>query len=538
MDGDLLIRGGTVVDGSGSPGRLADVLVRGDRILAVHDLSEAAGAAGEGLVAAQVIDARGLVVSPGFVDIHTHSDFSLLLDPSGESKVRQGVTTEVIGNCSYTAYPARPEDVPALMATMSGLSADDLEWDWTDLEGYRRRFNASGAALNVAPLAGHCALRVAAMGYASRPPAPAELDTMRRLLAETMEQGAFGFSAGLTLAPSAYGTTDEIVALCQVAARYGGFYAAHMRVNAAQQLEARHETLDIARRAGIAVQMAHNNVMGPPFWHLVPELLELLDRERAAGVDVTYDVYPYLAGMSIIDQLMPAWAQEGGVEALVARLRDRATRRRVYDELKPGRAGGLLPWDWESIRVTDVQPAADKAFEGKTVAQVAALLGVDGLEALLTLVERDRASATYHHMSEANTRLLLAHPLGMVGSDGNAVTAGTRSLRGKPHPRFFGTFPRVLGRYVREDGVLSLEAAIRKMTSAPAARLGLSDRGLLAPGKVADITLLDPLTVVDRATYDEPSLYAEGIDSVIVAGQVVLRRGEMTGALPGRALAR
>jgi N-acyl-D-amino-acid deacylase len=235
---------------------------------------------------------------------------------------------------------------------------------------------------------------------------------------------------------------------------------------------------------------------------------------------------------------MPAWAQEGGVEALVARLRDPATRRRIYDELAPGRAGGALPWDWDAIRVTDVRPAEDKPFEGKTVAEVAALLGVDGLEALLTLVERDRASATYHHLSEANTRLLLRHPLGMVASDGAAVTVGTRSLRGKPHPRFFGTFPRVLGRYVREEGVLTLEEAVRKMTAAPAARVGLSDRGLLAPGKIADVVLFDPRTIVDHATYDEPSRYAQGVDSVVVAGQVVLERGQMTGALPGRALAR
>ena len=221
-----------------------------------------------------------------------------------------------------------------------------------------------------------------------------------------------------------------------------------------------------------------------------------------------------------------------------ARLRDPATRRRVYDELAPGRAGGALPWDWDTIRVTDVQPAADKHLECKTVAEVAAWLGVDGLDALLTLVERDRASATYHHLSEANTRLLLQHPLGMVGSDGNAVTAGTPSLRGKPHPRFFGTFPRVLGRYVREEGVLTLEDAVRKMTAAPAARAGLADRGLLAPGKIADVMLFDPRTIVDHATYDEPSRYAQGVDSVLVAGQVVLERGRVTGALPGRALAR
>lgn len=527
---DLIIHGGTIIDGSGQPGRRVDLGVHGDRVAAVGDLPTAA--------VAQTLDATGLVVAPGFVDIHTHSDYSLLLDARGESKVRQGVTTEVIGNCSYTPYPARPEDVPALMATMSGLGADDLAWDWTDLEGYRRRFNAQGAGLNVAPLAGHCALRVAAMSYANRPPTADELVAMERLLAETMAQGAFGFSAGLTLAPSSYADTEEIAALCRVATRYGGFYAAHMRVYADRQLEARQETLAIARRAGIAVQMAHNNVMGEPFWHLVPEMLALLDRERAAGVDVTYDVYPYLAGMSILDQVMPAWAQEGGVEALRARLRDPAARRRIYDELAPGRAGGAWPWDWETIRVTDVQLPEDRRWEGKTVAEVAALLGVDGLEALLTLVERDRASATFHHLSEENTRLLLQHPLGMVGSDGNAVTIGTPSLRGRPHPRFFGTFPRVLGRYVREHQVLTLEEAIRKMTSAPAARLGLRDRGLLAPGKIADITVFDPQTIADHATYEDPNQYATGVDSVIVAGQLVLQRGALTGALPGRALGR
>ena len=267
------------------------------------------------------------------------------------------------------------------------------------------------------------------MGYANRAPDPAERAAMERLLAETMEQGAFGFSAGLTLAPSAYAATEEIVALCAVVARYGGYYAAHMRVPAEGQLEGRLETLEIARRAGIAVQMAHNNVMGRPFWHLVPEMLALLDRERAAGVDVTYDVYPYLAGMSIVDQLMPAWAQEGGVDALVARLRDPATRRRVYDELAPGRAAGALPWDWDTIRVTDVQPAADKHLEGKTVAEVAALLGVDGLEALLTLVERDRASATFPGRSSARCHRT-RHSWRVEGTRGGSSAVGRGMPRG------------------------------------------------------------------------------------------------------------
>lgn len=529
MELDLVIRGGTVVDGSGQPGQRADVGVQGERIVAVDDLSAA--------TAAKSLDATGQIVSPGFVDIHSHSDFSLLLHPSGESKVRQGVTTEVIGNCSYACYPARTEDAAALQATYDGIQGKDLAWEWTDLEGYRRHYNSQGATLNVAPLAGHTPVRVAAMGYADRPPTSDELATMQRLLAETMEQGAFGFSAGLTLVPSSYANTDELVALCEVAARYGGYYAAHMRVYSGQQVEARRETLEIGRRAGIAVQMSHNNVGGPKFWHVLPEVLEMIEREQADGVDVTYDVYPYQAGMSDTDQMMPGWAQEGGVEQLLARLRDPAARQRIYDELAPGRGNGLEPWDWEAIRVTDVQPPGDPEWEGKTVGQVAAMLGVDGTEALLTLTEY-RACATFHFQSEDNTRLLLQHPLGMVCSDGWAVTIGTPSLRGKPHPRFFGTFPRVIGRYVRDQQMMSLEEAVRESTSAPAARVGLHDRGLVAPGKIADLTVFDPQTLVDHATYDEPRQYATGVDTVIVAGQPVLEQGQMTGAFPGKALAR
>ena len=507
---DIVLRGGTVIDGSGQPGRVTDVGITGDRIAALGDLAAA--------TTAQTLDATGMVVAPGFIDIHTHSDFALLVDPRGESKLRQGVTTEVIGNCSYSAYPVRDRDLPALRATLAHLGATDVDWAWTDLAGYRQRFNARGAALNVVPLAGHGALRVAAMGYAQRPPSRDELATMQGLLADTMEQGAFGLSVGLTLVPSSYAETEELVELCRIAVRYGGYYAAHQREDPQRQLDARRETLEIARHTGIAVHMAHNNIFGRPFWHLVPEMLSLLEQEAASGVDVTYDVYPYLAGMATIDEVLPGWAQEGGVSALVERLRDPPTRRRIYKELAPGRADGMWPWDWTQIRVTTVEPPEDRLFEGKTVAEVAALLGVDGLEALLTLAERDRATATFHALSEENTRLLLQHSLGMVGSDGNAVTIDSCSLRGRPHPRFFGTFPRLLGRYVRLEQVLSLAEAIRKITSAPAARLRLHDRGLLAPAKVADIVVFDPHAVMDHATFEAPNQYASGVDTVLVSG--------------------
>ena len=529
MEFNLIIRNGTVIDGSGQPGVAADVGIRGDRIAAVDDLAAA--------TAAQTLDATGKVVSPGFIDIHTHSDFTLLLDPQGEGMVRQGVTTNVIGNCSLGCYPVRSDDRAALQETLVWLSAADVEWDWTDLDGYRRRFNSQGAALNVASLVGHTAIRVAAMGYDQRAPTADELAEMRRLVAEAMDQGAVGMSVGLTYAPSGYADTEELVSLAEVVGRYGGFYAAHQRVDLEKQYEARLETLEIVRRAGLPAQMSHNNVSGKHFWHQLPEILDLLDRESARGVDVTFDVYPYDAGMSTTDQAMPAWAQEGGATALLERLRDPDTRRMIHDELREGRGRGPEPWDWEAIRVTDLEAPGDPAWSGKTVGEVAEIMDVDPIEALLVLTEC-RAAATFHLQSLDNTRLLMQHPLGMIGSDGNAVTIGAPSLRGRPHPRYFGTFPRFLGTFVRDEGLLPLPEAIRKITSAPAQRLGLQDRGLVAAGRVADITVFDPESITDHATFDNPLQYATGISSVLVAGELVLRQGQMTEALPGRALAR
>ncbi len=529
MEFDLIIRNGTVIDGSGRPGVTADVGIRGDRIAAVDNLATA--------TAAQTLDATGKVVSPGFIDIHTHSDFTLLLDPHGEGMVRQGVTTNVIGNCSLGCYPVRSDGRAALQETLVWLSAADVEWDWTDLEGYRRRFNAQGAALNVASLVGHTAIRVAAMGYDQRAPTADELAAMRRLVAEAMDQGAVGMSVGLTYAPSGYADTEELVGLAEVVGRHGGFYAAHQRVDMEQQYEARLETLEIARRAGLPAQMSHNNVGGKHFWHLLPEILDLLDRERARGVDVTFDVYPYDAGMSTTDQVMPPWAQEGGATALLDRLRDPNTRRMIHDELREGRGRGPDPWDWEAIRVTDLEAPGDPAWSGKTVGDLAEIMGVDPIEALLVLTEC-RAAATFHLQSLDNTRLLMQHPLGMIGSDGNAVTIGAPSLRGRPHPRYFGTFPRFLGAFVRDEGLLPLPEAIRKITSAPAQRVGLRDRGRLATGCVADVTVFDPASITDHATFDDPLQYATGVDSVLVAGEFVLQQGRMTQALPGRALAR
>ncbi|MAG36626.1 MAG: N-acyl-D-amino-acid deacylase [Dehalococcoidia bacterium] len=529
MEFDLVIQGGSVIDGTGRPGVPTDVGISGDRIAAVDDLDSAS--------AAKTLDATGKVVSPGFIDIHTHSDFTLLLDPHGEGMVRQGVTTNAIGNCSLGAYPVQRADRSAMQEMLVWLSAGDLEWDWTDLEGYRRRFNAQGAALNVAPLVGHSAVRVAAMGYGQRAPTAVELAEMRRLLAKAMDHGAVGMSVGLTYAPSGYADTEELVSLAEVVARYDGFYAAHQRVDLEKQYEARLETLEIARRAGLPAQMSHNNVSGKRFWHIVPDILELLDREHGRGVDVTFDVYPYDAGMSIVDQVMPAWAQEGGATALLDRLGDDDARRRIYDELREGRGRGPEPWDWEAIRVTDVEPPGDPEWSGKTVRELAEIMNVDPVETLLRLTEC-RAAATFHLQSLDNTRLLMQHPLGMIGSDGNAVTVGGSSLRGKPHPRYFGTFPRFLGEFGRDEGLLPLPEAIRKITSAPAQRLGLRDRGLLEAGRVADVAVFDPVSIADRATFDDPLQYATGVDSVLVAGQFVLEQGHMTQALPGRALAR
>lgn len=523
---DLVIRNGSVIDGTGSPARPADVAIEDGRIVAVERL-------GEGVVAKRVIDATGKIVCPGFVDIHTHSDLSLVADGLGESKLRQGVTTEVVGNCSFAAFPIEPSRL--------GLHADHLArattaltpW-WTDLDGYAEALHEQGLGINVAPLAGHGTLRVAAMGVEQRPPTPDELDRMQRDLAAMLDQGAFGMSTGLTHVPSSYGAFDEIAVLARVLESRGALYATHSRASQDAERGSVGEAIDLARETGVTVEFSHLAINNPARWGTGERLVTLFDEARAEGLDIFFDVYPYHASSSSLTQYLPPWVQAGGTEAMRARLAEPRERSRALEEMTHGWFTGI-PWLFDRFLISDV-PDGDIA--GKTLAELSEETGIDPYELTLQLCERygNRIQVVLFYRVEKDVATFLAHPLAVVGSDGNAIPLDQGANR--PHPRHFGTFPRVLGRFVRQLQVLELSDAIRKMTSEPARRLGLRDRGVVEPGKMADLVVFDPETVIDNADFGQPPSPPTGIDQVVVSGVVMIDGERIAPDRPGRVLRR
>jgi N-acyl-D-amino-acid deacylase len=527
MPFDLLIRHGTVIDGTGAPRVAADIGVTNGRIAAVSPHLDAS--------ASQEIDASGRVVAPGFIDVHTHSDFTLLSAPGADSKVRQGITTEVVGNCGFSPAPVAPQTLE-LLKEYVGFLNPHLPWDWQRLGEYYERVHERGCAINIAPLVGHGAVRIAIMGFDNRPPSTDELLRMQRLVGEAMDDGAFGISSGLIYTPGCYGDTSELVALAEVARQGGGIYATHMRGEGGTLEEAIAEALRIGEEARIPVQISHLKASGRENWGKMERALGMIEAGRERGIEVTADIYPYIAGSTTMTSLFPAWTLEGGVERFLARIADADTRRRIIDEVQGGREGwsranGSVGWD--DIMIASCQQ--QKQFEGQTVAQMAVAMGQEPADAMMDflLAEQGTASIVLFMMSEDNVARGIAHPLLMIGSDSLALAAGRG---GKPHPRTYGTFPRVLGKYVREEGIITLEDGVRKMTSMAAEKLGLGDRGVLAEGKAADITIFDPDTVIDVATFDDPHRYPVGIDCVIVNGQIVVERGEQRAALPGQIL--
>ena len=524
---DLLIRHGTVIDGTGRPGVTADVGISGGRITAVAPALE-----GD---AARDIDASGRIVAPGFIDAHTHSDFTLLSAPGADSKVRQGITTEVVGNCGFSPAPVAPQTLDLLKEYVGFLNAD-LPWNWRRLGEYYQRVSDRGCAMNLVPLVGHGAVRIAVMGFADRAPSADELVRMQRLVGEAMEDGAFGLSSGLIYTPGCYGDTAELVALAQVARQAGGLYATHMRGEGGTLEEAISEALSIGEEATIPVQISHLKASGRENWGKMERALHMIEAARERGIAVTADIYPYIAGSTTMTSLFPAWTLEGGMDRFLARIADRDTRRHIIDEAQGGGAGwsratGSLGWD--DILVASCQQ--QKQFEGCTVAQIADAMGKEPPEAMMDflLAEQGKVAVVLFMMSEENVARGIAHPLLMIGSDSLALATGQS---GKPHPRTYGTFPRVLGKYVRDERLLSLAEGVRKMTAMAADTFGISDRGVLAEGKAADITIFDAATIADQATFDEPHQYSTGIDYVIVNGQIVVEHGVQRPVLPGQVL--
>ncbi|WP_395293189.1 amidohydrolase family protein [Kitasatospora hibisci] len=525
--GPLVFKGATVVDGTGADRYRADVRVEGGLIAAI----------GRGLGAASAVDADGLVLAPGFIDMHAHSDLALLLEPEHPAKVTQGVTCEVLGQDGLSYAPVDDTTLAALRRQLAGWNGDpeDFDWDWRTVGGYLDRLDRTGTGVNACYLVPHGSLRMLAMGWANRRPTPAELDRMRALLAEGLEEGAVGLSSGLSYTPGMYADTAELVELCRVVARHGGFHAPHQRSYGEGALAGYAEMVEIARRSGCPLHLTHATMNFGVNRGRAGELLDLLDRALADGVDLTLDSYPYLPGSTTLAALLPSWATEGGPQATLARLAETDACERIRHEVEEKGSDGChgVVTDWATVQLSGVRNPALAGLVGRTVADIAVEQGLSGTDVFLDLLRRDElATGILQHVGhEENVRAIMRHRAHTVGSDGLLVGA-------RPHPRAWGTFPRYLARYSRESGVLTLEEAIARMTGRPAARLRLDRRGRIAPGHHADLVLLDPGKVRDTATFDRPRQPAAGIEHVYVNGTAVVRQGRTTGARPGRALRR
>ena len=530
---DTLIRSGTVVDGSGRARYSADLGVSDGRIEAIGRLGSAE--------AARVIDASGCVVAPGFIDMHSHSDVTLLDDPGGESKAHQGVTTEVTGNCSYSPFPSGGADPRDLQRVMGFTMASEIEWTWTTMDEWANRVDSNGISINVAAQLGQSALRVAVGANEDRPATADETRAMKRLAEEAIEQGAFSITTGLTITPSCYATTEEIAELCKSVARYdGAFYATHARGNPGWHVKMIEEAVEIGQRAEIPVQFSHIAITDSRVYGRGPEMIAVFERARAEGVDIVFDMYPYTAAGIDLHQVIPVWVREGENEDMMARLADPSVRDQARRETAEGADGREAP-DWDTVVISSVRSDANQDTIGRSIRQISDETGEEPAEAVLRLIheEQDVVSAVIHNRVESDIRYFLAQPQGMIGSDGNAISPDGRHAGSAPHPRFYGTYPRLLGRYVREQPpVMTLEEAVYKSAGFPAQRLGLKDRGLVKEGLAADLVVFDPETVIDRATFEKPQQYPAGIPHVLVAGAPVVWEGRHTGARPGRVLRR
>ena len=516
---DLVIKGGKVLDGAGNPWFKADVAVVEGRIMEVGDLRTDAE---------RVVDAEGFMVTPGFIDAHSHSDLMLITEPEARQKIMQGITTEVIGQDGLGEAPIREELVEDWRRYLSGLNGDpDIEWGWRSFGEYLDALDKAMPATNVAALVGHGNLRLLVMGMENRSPISSELEEMKQILSASLREGACGMSTGLIYPPCVYADTEELTELCSVVAGQSGVFVVHMRNEGNRLFESIEEVTAIGRKSGVPIQISHFKASGERNWGKVVEALGLLEKAREGGVDMTVDQYPYVAGSTFLSSLLPVWMHEGGTQRMLDRLRDAEIRRRLAEEMEEGERGE--DWGWGNVIVTSVKTEVNKRFEGKNLEQIGEERRQDPLESLFDLVleEENAATMVSFSMSEDDVRTVMRSPLQMVCTDGIVL--------GRPHPRAYGSFPRILGRYVRE-GILRLEEAVRKMTSLPAQRFGLLDRGLIKPGMRADITVFDPETVIDTATYEDPIHFPKGIECVIVNGEVTVERGEHTGCRNGKIL--
>ncbi|MEK8132878.1 D-aminoacylase [Paenibacillus filicis] len=521
---DLIIQNGRVVDGTGNPWFFGDVGVKDGRIAAVGRIDQEA---------AKIVNVHGKVIAPGFIDGHCHSDLMIFDHPHSEIKLRQGVTTEVVGNCGLAPAPYVKDRAEMLKSYVQPvLGRTEWEWPWETVEQYMEKLAASGPSENLATYVAHGALRISVMGFENRPATPAEREKMKQILDEGMRAGAIGLSIGLLYAPGSYTARDEIADLCSVLPKYNGLLSTHIRGEGNNLIPSVKEVIWIAEQAGISLHISHLKAAGKANWGKVLEAIELIEDARARGMDVTCDVYPYHAGSTTLTTVLPPWTLEGGIEGTLALFRDPSQRKRIKEELGQEQT----TWDnlvcstgWQSVIVAAMHTETNRHLEGRSIAEIAELRGQHPVDCMMDLLleEDGRISIVYFHMSDEDVRQVVGYEKSLIASD--SLTCET----GKPHPRLYGTFPRVFARYVREQRVLSLEQAVRKVTSFPVQRFKLGKRGLLVPGYIADITVFDPNTIEDKATFEEPRQYPEGISHVWVAGKETLSDTAHTHAREG-----
>jgi N-acyl-D-aspartate/D-glutamate deacylase len=524
---DLVITGGSVMNGDGTPAVSADIGIRGGRISSIGSLAGAA--------AGRRIDASGLAVAPGFIDMHNHSDYTILLEPKAESMIRQGVTTMVLGE-SRSAGPlkAGAGDTQA----MQGVSVD-----WTTLGGYFARLERQHMATNIASYVGEEQVWTHVKGYGQSPATPVELEAMKTLIAQAMEEGAMGLSTALLMPPSSLATTGNLTELAKVAKQHGGIYSSHIRDEGEGVFQAIAEAIQVGKDAQIPVDIIHMKIAHKKLWGRASEIIAMVQKARDEGHDIQANVYPYTAGQNNLSSIIPPWAHDGGREKLLERLRDPGARQRLRKEI----LSGLPNWynhylatgdGWGGMLLVSLRNDRNKPFQGKRMSDLIQARGGEPVDVLFDVLVEENGSVptVFFHHSEPDMQLVMKQPWTSIGSDGSAVSVDGPTGRTHPHPRYYGTFPRVLGRYVRELKVLTLPEAVRKMTSMNADKIGIKDRGRLREGMWADITIFDPDHVIDRATFENPHQYPVGIPYVIVNGELTIDNERHTGALAGRVL--
>ncbi|MEV7165372.1 D-aminoacylase [Streptomyces microflavus] len=532
---DLVLRDTLVVDGTGEPSYRADVAVDGGRITEIHR----EGSPGPRPAATRTVDADGLALAPGFIDMHAHSDLALLRDPDHSAKAAQGVTLEVLGQDGLSYAPADDRTLAEVRRSITGWNGDgsDIDFDWRTVGGYLdrldRNFGGQGIAVNAAYLIPQGTVRMYAVGWDDRPATDAELARMKELVDQGMREGAVGMSSGLTYTPGMYADDAELTELCRVVARHGGYYCPHHRSYGAGALEAYEEMVQLTRNAGCALHLAHATMNFGVNKGKAPDLLALLDGALAAGADISLDTYPYTPGCTTLVAMLPSWAGEGGPESVLTRLADPESAEKIRHHLEVLGSDGChgVPIEWDTIEISGVSVPHLAEYVGRTVADSAALRGEEPWVTARRLLTEDRLGTTIlqHVGHEENVQQIMRHPVHTGGSDG--ILQGD-----KPHPRAYGTFPQYLGRYARELGILSLEECVAHLTSRPAARLRLADRGLVREGYRADLVLFDPETVAAGSTFEEPRTLPVGIPHVLIDGRFVIEDGRRTSVLAGRAV--